>query len=487
MTPRTPHDATRVALDELIALSALAHGASLARQRRAVALRSGTSSSRWRGRGVDFRESRIYQPGDEIRHMDWRVTARSGKPHTKLFEEEREQALLLALDLNPSMRFGTRARFKNVQAARAAALLAWMASAAGDRVGALGFGGGVDGEVKPAGGRRGVLRTLRAMRDWDHASDLARSEPLSRALTRMRRLLRPGMRIVLFTDGFSADADAVLPLPQLAARHEIAVVLLRDALELAAPPPGRYAVHLGMHVASSISAMHACETRGRNVSPLRAGACSASAASLASASSNSTPTPTCAAHSRRCSRARDRQWWSHERRARCADASGCAAAARHPSAANAGLVAARAGLVAACGIVVVAILVLARVTRRRLRTRRWHMRVRGELDRIAASHAAQADPVRVAADVSRLLRRASLRIAPNAAALHGDAWLDFLDAQFPPDEAQRAPFRGGRAGRALLDLQYRRDDAAAADDAKTLLELARRWLDHALKAGPAHV
>lgn len=135
---------------------------------------------------------------------------------------------------------------------------------------------------------------------------------------------------------------------------------------------------------------------------------------------------------------------------------------------------------------VVAILVLARVTRRRLRTRRWHMRVRGELDRIAASHAAQPDPVRVAADVSRLLRRASLMIAPNAAALHGDAWLDFLDAQFPPDEAQRAPFRGGRAGRALLDLQYRREGDVADDDANALLELARRWLDRALKAGPAH-
>lgn len=234
-----------VALDELIALSALAHGAALARSRRSAALRSGTSSSRWRGRGVDFRESRIYQPGDEIRHMDWRVTARSGKPHTKLFEEEREQALLLALDFNPSMHFGTRVRFKSVQAARAAALLAWMASAAGDRVGALGFGGGVDGEVKPAGGRRGVLRVLRAIRDWDQARDDARGEPMSRALARTRRLLRPGMRLVIFSDGFSADDAAVLPLPQLAARHEIAVVLLRDALELAAPPPGRYAVHLG--------------------------------------------------------------------------------------------------------------------------------------------------------------------------------------------------------------------------------------------------
>lgn len=240
----TPHNGTRVALDELIALSALAHGASLAR-RRTAALRSGTSSSRWRGRGVDFRESRIYQAGDEIRHMDWRVTARSGKPHTKLFEEEREQGLLLALDLNPGMRFGTRVRFKSVQASRAAALLAWMAAAAGDRVGALGFGGGIDGEVKPAGGRRGVLQVLRALRDWDAGADTSIQSPLSRALVRVRRLLRPGMRLVLLSDGFSTDADAALLLPQLAARHEITIVVLRDVLEVAPPPPGRYALHLG--------------------------------------------------------------------------------------------------------------------------------------------------------------------------------------------------------------------------------------------------
>ncbi len=143
------------------------------------------------------------------------------------------------------MRFGTRVRFKSVQAARAAALLAWMASAAGDRVGALGFGGGINGEVKPAGGRRGVLHVLRALRDWDASADNAMQEPLSRGLARVRRLLRPGMRMVLLSDGFSTDAEAAQLLPQLAGRHEIAVVLLRDALELDAPPPGRYALHLG--------------------------------------------------------------------------------------------------------------------------------------------------------------------------------------------------------------------------------------------------
>ena len=242
-TPRS--NPTHVALDELLALSAVAHGASLARSRRSPALRSGGHASRWRGRGVDFRESRIYLPGDEIRHMDWRVTARSGKPHTKVFQEEREQGLLLVMDQNPGMRFGTRVRFKNVQAARAGALLAWMAAAAGDRIGALGFGGGINGEVKPAGGRRGVLRVLRALRDWDAAADASRNDRLSIGLARVRRLLRPGMRMILLTDGFSADAEAATLLPQLAGRHEISVVLLRDALELAAPPPGRYALHLG--------------------------------------------------------------------------------------------------------------------------------------------------------------------------------------------------------------------------------------------------
>ncbi|MGA9827232.1 MAG: DUF58 domain-containing protein, partial [Rhodanobacteraceae bacterium] len=240
-TSQAADNATRVALDELIAIGAMARGANLA-VRRSPAQRGGGHVSRWRGRGVDFRESRAYQAGDDIRHMDWRLTARSGKPHTKLFEEEREQALLLALDFNPAMHFGTRVRFKSVQAARAAALLAWMVANGGDRVGALGFGGGIDGEIKPAGGRRGVLRVLRALRDWDAAADATTREALSVALTRVRRLLRPGMRLILVTDGFSGDAAAAQVLPQLAERHEIAVVLLRDALELAAPTPGRYAL-----------------------------------------------------------------------------------------------------------------------------------------------------------------------------------------------------------------------------------------------------
>ncbi|MBS0557072.1 MAG: DUF58 domain-containing protein [Proteobacteria bacterium] len=230
-----------VALPELIALRLRAR--RLARPATRVAgIHSAAHASRFRGRGVDYAESRIYQPGDDIRQMDWRVTARSGKPHTKVFEEEREQGVLLIVDENPAMRFGTRVRFKSVQAARVAALIAWTAARNGDRIGALGFGAGIDAEVKPGGGARGALHVLRALAEWDAQADRTTQVPLSQALQRARRIARPGSRVVLISDGFSADADAQGPLSLLADHCDVAVIVLGDTLELAAPAPGRYAL-----------------------------------------------------------------------------------------------------------------------------------------------------------------------------------------------------------------------------------------------------
>jgi uncharacterized protein (DUF58 family) len=122
---RTREAAVYVQLETLIALRLRARSLASALARRVSSVPAGAHGSRFRGRGVDYRESRIYQPGDDIRHMDWRVTARSGRPHTKLFEEERERSVLLIVDQNPSLHFGTRVRFKSVQLARAAALVAW--------------------------------------------------------------------------------------------------------------------------------------------------------------------------------------------------------------------------------------------------------------------------------------------------------------------------------------------------------------------------
>ena len=232
----------RVSLDELLAMRLRAR--RLARpSARVRGNHAATHTSRFRGRGVDYVESRAYQPGDDIRQMDWRLTARSGRPHTKVFQEEREQSILLLVDCNPSMHFGSRVRFKSVQAARTAALAAWAAVHGGDRVGALGFGPGLNAEVRPGGGPRGALHVLRALVEWDAITAAGgASEPLSQALQRARRLARPGARVILLTDGFSADAAAEGPLSLLAEHCDVATVVLSDALEQAAPPPARYAM-----------------------------------------------------------------------------------------------------------------------------------------------------------------------------------------------------------------------------------------------------
>lgn len=140
---------------------------------------------------------------------------------------------------------------------------------------------------------------------------------------------------------------------------------------------------------------------------------------------------------------------------------------------------------------IVAIAFGARLLVRAWRERRWRRRVGAELDRIAALQAAQPDSVRFAADVSHLLRRASLLIEPNAAALHGDAWLAFLDRQFddaPTNARAELRFRSA-TGRALIDAPYRRADDAEAPDVDTtaLLGLARRWLKRALPRRRRHV
>jgi uncharacterized protein (DUF58 family) len=242
VNPGIAGDGIHVGLPELIAQRLRA------RRMRRPALRvaghrAATHESRFRGRGVDYVESRIYQPGDDIRLMDWRVTARSGKPHTKLFQEEREQSVLLLVDCNASMRFGTRTRFKSVQAARTAALLAWSAVHGGDRIGALGFGPQLDAEIKPGGGARGALRVLRALVEWNAqgAGDGAVA-PLSQVLQRARRLARPGSRVIVLSDGFSADDAAEASLALLADHCDVAAIVLCDPLEMAPPPPARYAL-----------------------------------------------------------------------------------------------------------------------------------------------------------------------------------------------------------------------------------------------------
>ncbi|MGA7297720.1 MAG: DUF58 domain-containing protein [Rhodanobacteraceae bacterium] len=220
-------------LDELLALR---H--QVPRMRAGLGARSapaGQHLSHLHARGVDYAESRIYQPGDDIRVMDWRVTARTGKPHTKLFLEERERDLLVLLDLNSGMRFGTRKRFKSVQAIRAAALAAWTSAAVGDRAGALVFGP-QSSWIRPRAGTRGVLALLRDMLRVDAtASDSSDVRVLSSALDQASRCLHSGSRIVLISDGFSCDADAQARLARMRQKADVAILGVADPLEMQTP------------------------------------------------------------------------------------------------------------------------------------------------------------------------------------------------------------------------------------------------------------
>lgn len=207
----------------------------------------GPQAGRSRGRGMDYIESRAYQPGDDMRQIDWRLTARSGRMHTKLFQEERERIFMIVGDTHGSMHFGTRARFKSVQAAQAQALAAWCAVRAGERVGAVGFGA-VQHALKPRGGMRGALALAGAWVEWDRqvrAQAAPPHEPLSAALARVAGLLRGAGQVLLVSDGQCCDDAARAHLLQLRRRADVAVLIVADALELAAPPAGRYPVEVG--------------------------------------------------------------------------------------------------------------------------------------------------------------------------------------------------------------------------------------------------
>jgi len=182
---------------------------------------------------MEYAESREYAQGDDARHIDWRLTARSGKPHTKLFQAERERLTLLVADTAPSLYFGTRTRFKSVQAARAGAVAAWIAVRDGDRIAAL-RGSTKEAPVPPAAGPRGALRVLDALVRW-YSAPPADDAGLAVALDHARRLLRPGSRLVVLADPASVAAIPAQRWPALSAHNEVILLLLADALERQPP------------------------------------------------------------------------------------------------------------------------------------------------------------------------------------------------------------------------------------------------------------
>lgn len=185
---------------------------------------------------MEFDESRPYAPGDDARNLDWRVTARTSKPHTKLFREERERPVFLAVDYRASMHFATQGAFKSVVAARLAALLAWASEQRGDRLGGSIFSEAGSQEFRPQRGRRAVLRWLNGLvlqaggTQADALSNRSGSV-FQESLARLPIHARPGSLVFVLSDFRQLDPAGIASLSRLAQHSEVVLVFIFDPLE----------------------------------------------------------------------------------------------------------------------------------------------------------------------------------------------------------------------------------------------------------------
>ncbi len=221
---------------------------------RSIAGISGLHLSKMRGRGIDFEEFRPYQPGDDIRLIDWRVTARTSRPFTKVFREERERPVIIAVDQTHNMYFGSQIAFKSVIAAQAAALFCWLAIDNGDRVGGLVFSDIEANLVRPKRSRRSALHLLnqvfeynKKLPDVKDPENLTPTDPrfqpgLAHALGQIRRITKPGSTLYIISDFATLDEKALQYLNQLSRHNNVICCLVYDALEESLPVPGIYSI-----------------------------------------------------------------------------------------------------------------------------------------------------------------------------------------------------------------------------------------------------
>ncbi|MDR3419245.1 MAG: DUF58 domain-containing protein [Nevskia sp.] len=232
-------------LPELLALRGAAHGLDLHAHRPGLARLQGAHRSAQRGRGLEFEEVRLYAPGDDARSIDWRVTARRGRPHTKMFREDRERPVWLLADLHPGLFFGSRRQLKSALLLRAAALLGWAASLGGDRLGAVVGGPGNPRIVPPRARQAGILPVLQALVEAQpRAPGQPRPEGLATALGALRPLVQPGSLLLILGDFAGLDEPAQLLLGGLAQRCDCRLLWIADPLESSGLPAGSYRVGL---------------------------------------------------------------------------------------------------------------------------------------------------------------------------------------------------------------------------------------------------
>ncbi|MGH9884436.1 MAG: DUF58 domain-containing protein [bacterium] len=194
---------------------------------------TGEYRSVFKGQGMEFAEVREYQAGDEVRSIDWNVTARMQRPYVKRYIEERELTVMLAVDVSGSERFGTRRRFKSELASELAAVLAMSAIRNNDRVGNLMFTDRIEHVVPPRKGRRHALRLIRDILAFEPTG---RGTDIGGATEYLNKMLAHKAIIFLVSDFLGANIER--PLKLLAQRHDVVAVTLEDPSERSLPDIG---------------------------------------------------------------------------------------------------------------------------------------------------------------------------------------------------------------------------------------------------------
>lgn len=198
---------------------------------------AGQHQSRRLGRGMDFSEVRQYQNGDDIRAIDWRVTARTGKPHTKLFTEEQQKPVVLYVDFCDSMHFGSTLMLKSIQAAHIASLITWLAFSNKDRVGAIINLGQEQIQLKPKGNLKSILALLQGMVDqqltsFQSANNQHTSETdWANSLSRLNQLVQKGSEVVIISDFTKFRPECESHFSRLKQHNTVRIVHISDPLE----------------------------------------------------------------------------------------------------------------------------------------------------------------------------------------------------------------------------------------------------------------
>ncbi len=244
-----PANGVYTELETLLNLRFFANELQLKTIKNSRASVSGGVRTRFRGRGMEFEEVRVYHPGDDIRTIDWRVTARTQVPHTKVFREERERPTFIAADQRSNLFFGSQRCFKSVLCAQLASILAWAALQNNDRVGGMVFGNHEHSDIRPRRSKHAVLEFIHHLNDYNHAlsspliSD--REVTLTSMLEDLRRLAKPGSAVYLVSDFLDYNEECDEQLYLLSRHTDVTLFQVFDPLEKNLPNKGLLSVTNG--------------------------------------------------------------------------------------------------------------------------------------------------------------------------------------------------------------------------------------------------